>query len=110
MVFVEAGEVHLAPTPVDIRVLYGYYGYMTIIGEKITAAVVFKNGMILPKKFIWNGRELKVNKIDLNYSKRVGNVIMRFFSVEVFEEDGAYQLSFNTNDMIWRLDYVCDAC
>lgn len=56
MVFVEAGEVHLAPTPVDIRVLYGYDNFMTIIGEKITAAVVFKNGMILPKKFIWNGR------------------------------------------------------
>ena len=83
---------------------------MTEIGEKINVTAVFKNGLINPRIFEWNGKSFKIEKIALNYSKRLGNSIIRFFSVEVLGEDGAYQLSFNTNDMIWRLDYVCDAC
>jgi len=83
---------------------------MTIIEEKINVAAVFKNGLIIPKEFEWNRKIFKIEKVALNYSKRLGNSIIRFFSVEIFGEDGAYQLSFNTSDMIWRLDYVCDAC
>lgn len=67
---------------------------------------VFKNGFVMPKVFEWNGRDFKIEKIALNYSKRAGSAVIRFFSVEVFGEDGAYQLSFNTNDMIWRLEHV----
>ena len=55
---------------------------MTLIGEKVNVMAVFKNGSVMPKKFVWNGKELIVNKIDLNYSKMIGDVVIRLAAVK----------------------------
>lgn len=79
---------------------------MTEIGEKILVVAVFKNGEIFPRKFVWNGKELKINKIALNYTKRVGSCLLKFFSVNVLGTASAYELSFNTDSMIWKIEKI----
>lgn len=81
---------------------------MTLIGEKINVMAVFKNGFIMPRVFEWNGRKLKVNRVVLNYSKKLGEGLVRFFSVEVLGSTSVYQISFNTEDMLWKLEGVED--
>lgn len=82
---------------------------MVYIGEKITAAVVFKDGVVLPRKFIWNKKEFTVSKIALSYTKKIGDSLFLFFSVEVLGGDGVYQLSFNSKVMTWNLEGVENA-
>lgn len=85
---------------------------MTFIGEKIIVAAIFKNGVVVPKKFIWRERELIVNKVSLGYAKNIGESLTKFFNVNILGSTSSYELSFNTKNMVWRLekiedDYAC---
>ena len=67
-------------------------------------AAVFKDGKIVPRWFIWNGRRITVVEVTYRWESEAGEVTLKHFSAS----DGAnlYELCFDTASMIWRLKNV----
>lgn len=73
--------------------------------ERVSVFVLF--GMdrpITPVKFRWNGRDIRIKKVNYIWKSKKGDATIWHFSLS---GDGAiYQLSFDPISLIWSVDGV----
>lgn len=70
--------------------------------QTIKVGAVFKGGKIIPKWFVWEGRKYEIKEINYTWQDRQGREKLHYFSVT----DGVnnYELSFNTEQTVWKLE------
>ncbi len=76
------------------------------IDEFVKVAAVFKTGEdIRPAWFVWGNRKYVVKEVNYFWVERSGRDKLFCFSVT----DGAntYELSFNADRAVWKLQKVC---
>jgi hypothetical protein len=71
------------------------------INEPIQVVTIFKDNQLIPFKFLWQGREIMVKKVNLSYSRFEGRVKYYFFAVS--DSVNYFKLQFNTDDLSWTL-------
>ncbi len=71
------------------------------INEPIDVIVKFMGNKVVPLKFLWNGREIVVSKINLVYSSVAGRTKFYYFSVS--DMANYYKLQLNTDSLEWTL-------
>jgi hypothetical protein len=71
------------------------------INQPIHVAAVFKGGKAVPLKFLWNGREYPVAKVNLSYSQFEGRAKIYYFAVS--DQANYFKLRFNSDDLGWTL-------
>lgn len=76
----------------------------TIIHEPIAVAVVFSNGSIRPRYFLWNGRKIAVDSVSFMWRTMVGAANLIHFSVTA--QRTLYELVFDTKALTWKLEQV----
>lgn len=74
------------------------------IRERIVAIVVFKNGRALPYSFSWRGRRYQVDNINLERQEQRGKA--RLFCFSVTASGNTYELSFDSQNLIWTLEKI----
>ncbi len=57
-----------------------------------------------PSYFIWHGKQIKIDKINLVHTSKDGGSVFYHFSVS--SKDNFYRLKFDTNKMNWTLEAV----
>jgi hypothetical protein len=57
---------------------------------------------IRPLRFKWSGRLLEIKKITYSWMTKEGEAKIYHFSVS--DGNTLYELSFNTNSLLWRLE------
>lgn len=77
---------------------------MLEIQEPIDVWVFFKKNFIKPYSFTWNGRQIKIDKINLVHTSKNGGNIFYHFSVSA--GGNFYRLKLDTNKMSWILETV----
>jgi len=77
---------------------------MLEIQEPIDVWVLFRKNQIQPSVFFWHGRQIKVDKINLVHTSKVGSNIFYHFSVS--SGGNFYRLKFDSNKMRWFLEAV----
>lgn len=78
------------------------------INKKIKVGVVFKetSGQMVPRWFIREGRQYNVNRITYTWDEKQGKSLIRHFAVMV--DNTCYELTYNTDRMLWHLASVDD--
>lgn len=71
------------------------------INEPVEVATVFKQGKIIPFKFLWQGKEYFIKKINLNYSTWQGRSKLYFFAVS--DTVNYFKLQFDSDSLQWTL-------
>ena len=71
------------------------------INEPIEVIVQFSGNQTIPVKFLWQGREIWVKKVNLSYSRREGRVKFYFFAVS--DDVNYFKLQFNSDNLAWTL-------
>jgi hypothetical protein len=71
------------------------------INEPIEVIAKFSGNKTIPVKFLWQGREISVKKVNLTYSRREGRVKFYFFAVS--DNTNYFKLQFNTDNLSWTL-------
>lgn len=74
------------------------------IDEPIQVGVIFKNGQIFPRVFLWQKKKFEVENVDMVHSGKIGSAKIYYFSVS--NKTGAYKISFNNQTLVWRLEQV----
>lgn len=71
------------------------------INEKIQVLALFQDQKLKPFKFMWNNREIRIQKINLNYTTWEGRSKIYYFAVS----DGSnyYKLRFDADQLTWTL-------
>jgi len=73
------------------------------IGKTISVLVAFGPSYRLrPLKFRWSGRLVDVKEITYRWITKEGQSHIYHFSIT--DGDTLYELSFNTNSLLWRLE------
>lgn len=74
----------------------------------VTVYLVFnsESRSVEPRAVIWNGRTYKVNKIGLHHKYKQGRVLFHVFSVA--SKEMFFRLTFNTENLQWRLNQISD--
>ena len=74
------------------------------VKEPVEVVVVFKKRK--PEPFIvkWGKKYIRISKVHLVHSERIGRDKMDYFSVS--DEANAYRLSFSTETLLWHMDEV----
>ncbi|MCS7180468.1 MAG: hypothetical protein NZ891_03850 [bacterium] len=74
------------------------------IKEKIIVGVIFKNGSIKIKWFIWKNRKVNIKKITYIWKTKKGEKdIYNFAVTDGFE---IFELSFIPKELIWYLEKI----
>lgn len=68
----------------------------------VDVVVVFKKQKPEPLIMRWNKRYIRIQKVHLIHSERVGREKLYYFSVS--DHVNAYRLSFSTESLQWYLD------
>ena len=55
----------------------------------------------IPVKFLWNGKEILIRKVNLTYSRREGRSKFYFFAVS--DDVNYFKLQFNSENLQWTL-------
>ena len=71
------------------------------INQPIDIITVFKENKAIPWKFLWQGKEYIIKKINLMYSSREGRGKIYYFAVS--DNTNYFKLQFNTEDLKWTL-------
>ena len=71
------------------------------INEPIEVIAKFTRTETVPVKFLWNGREILVKKVNLVYSSFIGRTKFYFFAVS--DDTNYFKLQFNTENLQWIL-------
>jgi hypothetical protein len=71
------------------------------INQNVHVAALFKAGQAIPLKFLWNGREYPVKKVNLSYTKYEGRSKIYYFAVS--DNSNYFKLRFNSEDLSWVL-------
>jgi len=78
---------------------------MIEIGERIFVIAAFGRSIRLkPLKFTWSNRQVDVKDVTYEWTTSEGNSRLLHFSVT--DGNTLYELSFNTNSILWRLEGV----
>jgi hypothetical protein len=71
------------------------------INESIQVITSFADGKIKPLKFLWQGREFLVSKVNLTYHHFEGRVKIYYFAVS--DSANYFKLRFNSDNLNWTL-------
>lgn len=74
------------------------------LNEQVDVITKFSKGVISPLFFKYNGRNYKVESIDLRYHFRKSGVLFHSFSIG--SDGNSYKLAYNSQDSIWRLEEI----
>lgn len=74
------------------------------IKEKIAVVVIFKNGSASPHSFSWRERKYSIDDINLRHQEQQGKITIFCFSVTA--GGNTYELSFNNQNLVWRLEKI----
>lgn len=72
------------------------------ISEPIDVIVAFKKDRADPVLFKWNGRQYKVDHVNLVHTERLGRE--KFFIFSVSDAVNAFRLRFSTESLKWTLE------
>jgi len=78
---------------------------ITEIGEPIVVAAVFRDNLITPRAFLWRTRRYRIEKIMGHYHYFKGVYRQECYSASCGADD-VFEISFDTEDMSWRLERV----
>ncbi len=71
------------------------------INDSVQVVVIFKAGVMEPRKFLWHGREYPVKSVNLTYSRFEGRAKVYYFAVS--DSANFFKLRFNSDDLTWAL-------
>lgn len=77
---------------------------MLEILEPIDVWVLFKKTGPQPSVFIWNGRQIKIDKINLVHTSKDG--LITFYHFSISSGGNFYRLRFDTKKLNWNLEAV----
>ena len=78
------------------------------INKKIKVGVVFKEASadIVPRWFVKDGRQYRVDQVNYMWDEKKGRGFIKHFAV--MAESTCYELTYNTERMVWHLASVDD--
>jgi len=79
-----------------------YNNMQETINDSVEVSGKFSGGNFTPVYFIWNNREIRIEKINLTYTERTGRSKLYYFSVSD-DAGNVYKLQFNSEDLKWIL-------
>jgi hypothetical protein len=71
------------------------------INQIVEVVTIFKTNQVIPWKFLWQGREYIIRKINLVYSSWEGRNKIYYFTVS--DSANYFKLQFNTDNLKWTL-------
>ena len=71
------------------------------INEPIEVIAKFSGNKAIPVKFLWQGREILIKKINLAYARFEGRSKFYFFAVS--DNANYFKLQFNSDNLTWTL-------
>lgn len=71
------------------------------INEPVQAACLFQGGQARPLKFLWGGKEYRVEGVNLAYSRFEGRTKAYFFAVT--SQGSFFKLKFDSGSLGWTL-------
>ena len=79
---------------------------ITEIDEPIKVGAVFGADSIGGKKikpvwFVWKGRQYRIKEVTYTWANNDGRAVVHYFSVT--DDQNLYEISYNTETMVWRL-------
>lgn len=78
---------------------------MIEIGERIFVIAAFgKSIRLKPLRFTWSNRKVNIKDVTYEWTTSEGTSKLLHFSVT--DGNTLYELSFNTNSILWRLEGV----
>lgn len=77
---------------------------MNEVNEGVNVWVFFKGNSIEPWCFYWKNRKIKVDKINLVHTSKIGGNTYYHFSLS--SGGNFYQLKFDLNKLKWSLEAV----
>ncbi len=78
---------------------------MLEVGEQVSVIAVFgENARLRPLRFKWSGRQVDIKEITYEWATLQGKNRLLHFSVT--DGNTLYELSFDTNSTLWRLEGV----
>jgi hypothetical protein len=78
---------------------------MVKIGEPVEAIVKFEKGRIVPLRIRWRGRVYPIKEVTGWWKSRKGR--LTFFHLSLILESGDYyEVSLNTESLVWYLERV----
>lgn len=77
---------------------------MVEILEPINVWVLFKDAQPQPHLFFWKNRSIKVDKVNLVHTSKVGSSLFYHFSLS--SGGNFYRLRFDTQSLKWFLEAV----
>ena len=74
------------------------------VSERIEVLAWFKNGQIIPRRFVWKNKNYKIKRVTYRWQERLGVARISCFSVNTGGD--LYQISFNNASYGWQLDKI----
>ena len=71
------------------------------LNDPIEVAAKFQQGHLIPWKFLWQGREIKINKVNLVHHVWEGRSKIYYFAVS--DSTNYFKLRFDTDKLTWRV-------
>ncbi len=72
--------------------------------EPVNVWVLFKQNLIKPFAFIWQNRQIKIDKVNLIHTSKNGAEVLYHFSVSA--GGNFYKLRFDSKSLKWFLEAV----
>lgn len=74
------------------------------IDQTIQVGAIFKNSLLHPVWFKWDGRKYEVKKVNYAWQTKKGEALVYHFSVS--SAGNTYEITFNSKEMAWRLSSI----
>lgn len=74
----------------------------TAIHEPVAVVVIFSNGSIRPRYFLWNGKKIAIDSVSFMWRTMVGATNLLHFTVVA--QRTLYELVFDTKALMWKLE------
>lgn len=74
------------------------------IRESVCVIAVFEHGNVKPTLFQWNGKKITIDRISFMWQTNEGTSRLLHFSAT--SEKTLYELVFNTQALIWKLENI----
>lgn len=76
------------------------------VQEEVSVSLVFDetSKQSMPKFLEWRGRVYKITQLGLHHISRLGRTLIHHFSVS--DGNTFFRLSFNTDNLHWKLEEV----
>ena len=77
---------------------------MLEIRETINVWVLFEKNLIKPYSFLWHGRQIKIDQINLVHTTKSGSSVFYHFSIS--SGGNFYRITFDLGRVNWFLEAV----